>query len=129
MKALDVLSRLLLRFRYPISMPEDVGVALGIQISNYVTFKEFVSFLGCPNCRPTKLTKFMSREDAEKAFLKAPLKEKFQNNTLFSYCFSEGWVEFILQFDDNSRLRRIYLQHRDIKQDRGLEIQLNKALI
>jgi len=127
MKALDFLSRLLLRFRYPVSMPEDVATALGIHISNYVTFHEFVSHLSSPTCRPTKLLKFMSREDAEKAFFAAPLKEKFQNNTLFSYCFNEGWVEFILQFDDNSKLRRIYLQHRGIKQDRGLEIQLNKG--
>ena len=67
----------------------------------------------------------MSREKAEEAFYGAPLKEKFQNNTLVSYCFTEGWVEFILQFDDQSKLRRIYLQHKNIKHDRGLEIQLN----
>ncbi len=127
MKALDVLSRFFLRFRYPISMPEDVATALGIHISNYVTFHEFVSHLSCPTCRPTRLSKFMSREKAEEAFFGAPLKEKFRNNTLVSYCFTEGWVEFILQFDDNSKLRRIYLQHKDIKQDRGLEIQLNKS--
>ena len=127
MKALDVLSRFFLRFRYPISMPEDVATALGIHISNYVTFHEFVSHLASPTCRPTRLSKFMSREKAEEAFFGAPLKEKFRNNTLVSYCFTEGWVEFILQFDDNSKLRRIYLQHKDIKQDRGLEIQLNKS--
>ena len=127
MKALDVLSRFFLRFRYPISMPEDVATALGIHISNYVTFHEFVSHLSCPTCRPTRLSKFMSREKAEEAFFGAPLKEKFRNNTLVSYCFTEGWVEFILQFDDNSKLRRIYLQHKDIKQDCGLEIQLNKS--
>lgn len=124
MKALDFLSRFFLRFRYPLSMPEDVGDALGIQISNWVTFQEFVSSLTSPNCRPTKLKKFMPREKAEEAFLSAPIKEKFQHNTLISYCFNEGFVEFILHFDEQSKLRRIYLQHKGIKHDRGFEIPL-----
>ncbi|HRD55943.1 MAG TPA: hypothetical protein PLC42_06055 [Parachlamydiaceae bacterium] len=127
MKALDLLSRFFLRFRYPISMPEDVATALGVPISNYITFKEFISCLASPSCKPTKLVKFMPREKAEEAFGKASLKEKFQNNTLISYCFSEGWVEFILHFDDNAKLRRIYLQHKWIEQDRGLEIELSKG--
>lgn len=125
MKALDLLSRLFLRFRYPVSMPEDVANALGIQMSNHVTFHEFLCRLGNLKCKPTRLSKFMSREKAEEAFYGAPLKEKFKNNTLVSYCFTEGWVEFILQFDDQSKLRRIYLQHKNIEHDRGLEIQLN----
>ncbi len=125
MKAWDSLSRFFLRFRYPISMPEDIGTSLGIQMSNYITFHEFVTKLTSPACKPTKLLKFMPREKAEEAFFGAPLKEKFRNNTLVSYCFNEGWVEFVLHFDDNSKLRRIYLQHKDIKQDCGLEIPLH----
>lgn len=66
----------------------------------------------------------MSRAKAEEAFCKAPLKEKFQNDTLVSYCFNEGTLEFFLQFDNDSKLRRIYLQHKDIKQDKGFEIKL-----
>ncbi len=106
-------------------MPEDIALALGISISNQLHFEEFVATLCCPQLRPTKLLKFMPREIAEQAFQKALRKERFSNKTLFSYYFNEGWLEFILQFDDHCRLRRIYLQHKSIAQDAGLEIPLN----
>jgi len=124
MKTLDLLYRFLVRFRYPVTLPEDVAMALGIQVSNFITFEEFVSRLTSPNCRPTRLLKFMPREQAEKAFQHAQRKEPFKQNSLFSFYFKEGWLEFILQFDDQSRLRRIYLQHKQIKQDEGIEIPL-----
>lgn len=126
MTALKSLYRLFLRLRYPVSLPEDIAVSLGIQISNSICFKDFVSCLTCPQARPTRLTKFMPRKLAEEAFQLAPRKECFQNNSLFSFCFNEGWVEFVLQFDDQSRLRRIYLQHRDIANDLGIEIPLSQ---
>lgn len=127
MKALDILSRFFLRIRYPVSLPEEIAEALGVSLSNHAPFTEFVSRLACPSCRPTRLTKFMPREKAEEAFQNAPRQEKFKQNTLISYQFNEGWVEFILQFDEQSRLRRIYLQHKHIEHDRGIEIPLNKS--
>lgn len=128
MKMWDVLSRLLIRFRYPVSLPEDVAEALGIRMSNFLTFDEFVNELVSPECRPTRLSKFMPRDKAEEAFQGAQRTERFQQNTLISYYFSEGWMEFVLSFDEHSRLRRIYLQHKQITSDKGIEIQLNRQV-
>lgn len=124
MKAFDLLCRFLIRFRYPISMPEDIAEALGLDLTNYITFDKFVSLLTCPNCKPTKLHKFMPRDKAELAFKNAHCKEFFKTSSLFSFYFAEGWMEFMLEFDDQSRLRRMYLHHKQIKQERGAEIQL-----
>lgn len=121
---LNLFYRLFLRFRYPVSLPEDVAKALGVSFSNYISFEDFVKKLTCPSCQPTKLKKFMPREEAEAAFHEALRKERFQHNTLFSYYFNEGWMEFVLQFDEHSRLRRIYIQHKKIVQEEGIEIPL-----
>jgi hypothetical protein len=126
MKTLDHLYRFFLRFRYPVTLPENIAEALGVQMSNFLTFKEFVHHLSSPSFRPTRLKKYMTREKAEEAFDGALRKEHFKQKTLFSYYFSEGWMEFVLHFDDQSRLRRIYLQHKQIPQEGGIEIHLNK---
>jgi hypothetical protein len=70
----------------------------------------------------------MPREEAEAAFQTALRKEKFLHNSLFSYYFNEGWMEFVLQFDEHSRLRRIYIQHKKITQEEGIEIPLSKSI-
>ena len=124
MRPFDLISRFFLRFRYPLSMPEDIAIALGVEISNEVSFTEFVNQLSCPSCCPTKLMKFMPRDLAEKAFEKAPCKEKFNDRTLICFQFNEGWMEFDLQFDSQSRLRRVYLQHKNIVNERGVELKL-----
>jgi hypothetical protein len=124
MKPFDLFSRFLLRFRYPLSLPEDIATSLGIDVSNEIAFDDFVNYLICPNCCPTRLMKFMPREMAENAFERAPCKEKFRDRTLISFQFNEGWMEFDLQFDSESRLRRIYVQHKNINQERGVEIKL-----
>ncbi len=124
MKPFDFISRFLLRYRYPMSLPEDIAFDLGVPVSNQLAFKEFVDYLICPHCCPTKLAKFMPRELAENAFERAQCKEKFRDRTLISFQFIEGWLEFDLQFDSESRLRRIYLQHKNIENERGVEIKL-----
>jgi hypothetical protein len=125
MRTFDLLYRFFLRFRYPVSLPEDIATALGVDLSSYLTFDEFVSRLKCPHFRPTRLKKYMSREQAESAFCSACRVDRFNQKSLFSYYFNEGWIEFVLQFDDSARLRRIYLQHKLIQDDLGLEIPLN----
>ena len=127
MRGSDIFHRLLLRLRYPVSLPEDVAQALGIHMSNFLTFEEFVSQLISPECRPTRLIKFMPRHKAEEVFEGAQRTERFKKNTLISYYFSEGWMEFVLFFDEESRLRRLYLQHKKIEQDKGVEIQLKRS--
>lgn len=123
-KTLDLFYRFFLRFRYPVTLPEEIAGALGITASNFLTFDEFVKKLTCPSCRPTTLIKFMPREKAEETFKTAQHKERFQQNTLISYYFSEGWMEFTLHFDEQSRLRRIYLHHKHIEKDNGIELPL-----
>lgn len=110
------ISRLLIRFRYPVSMPEEVASDLGLTISNSLTFKEFINCLTNPCLRPAKLSRFMPREEAEGIFQTALRKERFKQNSLFSYYFNGGWMEFMLLFDEQSRLRRLYIQHKDLKQ-------------
>lgn len=107
---------LFVRFRYPISMPEEVGSDLGINFSNFLTFQEFIGCLTNPLYRPTKLTRFMPRAQAEEHFRCALRKERFSQNSLFSYHFNGGWMEFMLQFDEQARLRRLYILHKDLKQ-------------
>jgi len=114
----------LLRFRYPVSLPEDIARDLGMTFSEFLTFDELIKHLVDPTCSPGRLKKFMAREEAEAAFDLACRKEIFLQNSLFSYYFNEGWLEFVLQFDDQARLRRIYVQHQKIRQEEGAEILL-----
>lgn len=122
MKIFRPFIHLFIRFRYPVSMPEDVAADLGLDISNSLSFKEFIHFLTDPSHRPSKLTRFMPREQAEDIFRLALRKERFQQNSLFSYHFKGGWMEFILQFDEQSRLRRLYIRHKDLKQKHEIGI-------
>lgn len=124
MRAFDLLYRFFLRFRYPVSLPEDIARALGIELTCYLTFEEFFSRLHNPNFRPTRLKKYMPRELAEDAFSSALRIDRFSQKSLFAYYFNEGWMEFVLQFDEHARLRRVYLQHKYIQDDIGLEIFL-----
>lgn len=126
MKTLDWLYRVILRFRYPITLPEEIAIDLGIQASNFLTFNEFISQITSISCRPEKIKRFMPREKAEAAFESAQRKEKFGRNSLFSYYFHEGWLEFNLHFDEHARLRRVYLQHKYVEDEKGIEIPLHQ---
>lgn len=66
----------------------------------------------------------MNRTQAEKAFEKAKRKERFGNNSLFSFYFTQGWLEFELQFDESELLRRIYIHHKLISHPNGYELPL-----
>lgn len=128
MKAIDWLLHCALRIRYPVSLPEDIATDLGITASNLLTFEEFVATLVNPKSKPQRLMRFMPRELAEAAFQSAQKKEKFGRNSLYSYYFPQGWLEFSLYFDEQSRLRRIYLQHKHLVADNGVEIPLNTTI-
>ncbi len=122
MKVFKPLLQLFVRFRYPVSMPEDVAADLGINITNSLNFQEFMSCLIDPRYRPTKLTRFMPRDQAEDIFRLARRKERFPQNSLISYYFKGGWMEFVLQFDEQSRLRRLYIRHKDLKHKHEIPI-------
>lgn len=122
MKVFKPFAHFFIRFRYPVSMPEDVAEDLGFNLSNSLTFSEFIDYLTNPCHRPKKLARFMPRQQAEDIFRLALRKEKFQQNSLFSYYFKGGWMEFVLQFDDQSRLRRLYIRHKDLKEKHEISI-------
>ena len=127
---LDYLLNFWFRFSYPVSLPEDIGSALGVTVPPYLKFYDFLAFLSAPSCRPTKLCRFMPRDAAEKVFKdSAVYTEIFANSTVCSYCFKDGWVEIVLHFDRDSRLRRIYVQHSSISDDDGIELPLKTRLV
>lgn len=124
MKMIESFVQFYRRLHYPVSMPEEVASALGIEVSSNLSFTQFVNLLSSPACCPNKLSKFMSREEAESAFDGALRKERFQHHSLFSYYFNHGWMGFHLQFDQSGRLRRIYVRHHKLNQEDGIEIHL-----
>lgn len=122
MKVFEHLSRLFVRFRYPVSLPEDVASDLGLELTNKLSFQEFIDRLTDPRHSPTKLSRFMPRDDAESIFCLAKKKERFKQDSLFSYHFKGGWMEFSLQFDEQSRLRRLYIRHKYLKKKHEIHI-------
>lgn len=120
----DYFSHVIARLKYPVSLPEEVGEALGVELSCQASFDEFIRELMQPELRPTRLVKYMAREQAEALFGKAVKTERFHQKTLVSFYFNKGWLEFMLQFDEDSRLRRIYFYHEATRRPRGVEIPL-----
>lgn len=113
------------RLRYPFSLPEDVGNDLGIEEASKWSVEELVSHLTKSGRPLSRLRKMMSRERAEALFSQALRSERFHSQSLFSYYFKEeGWLAFCLHFDRDSRLRRIYLQKKDLPEPQGVEIAL-----
>ena len=114
--------QMFIRFRYPVSLPQDIGQALGIEMDNRISFSNLLTF--CCESQPSSLSKFMARIDAENVFHNALRKERFKHSSLFSFYFNEGWLEFELLFDHHSRLRRVYLHHKQISDHHGHELAL-----
>jgi len=110
MTLLASISRFMSRFRHPVSLPEDVANDIGISVSNNLNFNEFLNYLSSLHCRPTKLRKYMPREEAEALFHSALKKENFAYNTFFSYYFDKGWLVLALYYDREGRLRRLNVQ-------------------
>ncbi|MGM0440412.1 MAG: hypothetical protein ACQEP8_04800 [Chlamydiota bacterium] len=114
------------RWLYPVSLPEDIGEALGINIPPSITYQRLMEVLTDPQNCPHRLARYMPRELAEAAFSKALRKESFNHESVFSYYFREGWLEFVLLFDVDSCLRRVYLQHPALQEEDGWEIPLSR---
>lgn len=119
-----MLLRFVCRFRHQVSLPEDVSMALGIPLSNFLTVSQLLACLASPSCFPSRLTRFMSRGEAEAGFRKAVRVDRFSRHTLCSYYFKDGWLEFVLQFDEQQQLRRIYVHHKDLPKEEGVELSL-----
>lgn len=107
-------------------MPEEVTDALGVDpASNFVAFDKLIEHLTSQRVPPTRVKRLMARREAELAFNGALRKETFLHKSLYSFHLNGGWLEFVLEFDDLDRLRRIYLQHKDIMPFEGIEIPLS----
>ena len=126
MKLLEDLTRLFSRFRYPVSLPEDVSHDLGIYLPNTLSFKNFLKFLASPHHRSTKLRRYLPRHQAEEAFESALKKETFKSCSLFSYYFNKGWLVFTLYFDEEARLRRVYIQCPACEIIEGFDLPLDE---
>ena len=129
MTLVDSITRLISRFRYPVSMPEDVAHDLGFHLPNTLNFCDFVDLLNMAQYRPTKLWKMMPREQAEATFQSALKKENFKSISLFSYYFNKGWLVFALYFDEKSKLRRMSLQCPSCIDSKGFDISLDEELV
>lgn len=116
------LYQLIEHIRYPISHPADVLRALGIQPRKSFNFRQFLQHVVTQS--PRTLYRRMLRTDAEKIFKTAYKKEVFHHTTIISYCFCQGWLEFILEFDTKDLLRRLYVQHRLLNSAHSLELEL-----
>lgn len=127
MNLLEYLQEMFVRFRYPLSLPRDVGLALGIEVTNSLRFERVLDILLAPTSQPQRLVKYMPREHAEEAFDGAAKMERFLRSTLCSFYFTEGCLEFELQFDEENRLRRLYLHHKRIAHPNGHELVLSQA--
>ena len=114
--------RLVARFRYPVSLPEDITTDLGCSLPKISNFFAFIESLS--NLCPKKLYKFMSKREAESSFCCALKKETFQSTTFFSYFFNQGWIVIALHFDEKERLRRVYVQCPADHVKEGFDISL-----
>lgn len=114
------------RFKHPYCFPEDIGKDIGLQVLyNDLSLQGCIEKLTSFEYRPQNLTRFMPKKEAECCFKSATRKEKFKNTSLFSYYIFDGWLSFQLIFDDQERLRRIYIQHTTLKDYKGKELEIH----
>lgn len=123
---LENLSRFICRFRYPVSLPEDIASDIGVDLPNHLNFEEFLKRLASPQNCPKHLWKWMRRDLAENAFKSALKSEIFLSSSLFSYYFSQGWVVIALYFDEAETLRRLYVQCPYAETMEGFDIPLDE---
>ena len=67
----------------------------------------------------------MPRRQVDAAFSNARRKDTFQHRSIYSYYVGDGWLEFTLHFDENSRLRRLYVDHKNLQKEGGVELKLS----
>lgn len=122
------LSTLVARIWHPVTLPEEIAGCFGLKVSNFLSVEDLIRVLSKSQCYTTCLSRYMPREIAEAVFRNATTIESFGEKTIISYYFRDGWVEYVLLFDQEDRLRRVYLNHRAIETE-GIEIPLSSSYI
>ncbi|CRX38044.1 hypothetical protein [Estrella lausannensis] len=122
------LATLVARIWHPVALPEEIAGCFGLKVSNFLSVEDLIGVLCKSQCYTTCLSRYMPREIAESVFRHATSVESFGEKTIISYYFRDGWVEYVLLFDQEDRLRRIYLYHRAIEKE-GIEIPLTSSYI
>jgi len=113
------LTKLVARIWYPVALPEDIAHCFNLKVSNLLSQEELVRVLRKSQSYTAFLSRYMPRDIAESVFRRATSIESFGDKTIISYYFIGGWMEYVLQFDAEDRLRRVYLAHRAL--ERGSE--------
>ena len=126
MQIVENLTRLISRFRYPVSLPEDLAKDLGVKLVNTVNFRQLLRILHSSDLRCNRLKRLMSRAQAEAIFRSALKKESFKSSSLFSYYFNKSWLVFALYFDEKDQLRRLYVQCPSCSNFEGFDIHLEE---
>ncbi len=127
MKFLDSCLRLFCQFKYPLSLPDEVALAIGMRQANFIPFDLLCKTITPPRDAPKALKKYMNRKEAEKVF-KSALSRKFEPlQSHFSYTVDGTTVNFTLHFDQNERLRRLVVQREEIYFAKGIDIPLETS--
>ncbi len=121
----NAITHMKVRMRYPYALPSDIGTSLGQSIDDSITFPLLLKILSNLQ-EPRSLARFMNRDRAEKSFILATRCERFTTSTLYSFRFNEGWIEFELHFDEEDKLRRLFILHKEIVSCDRIEIPLSK---
>lgn len=122
------LTKLVARIWYPVALPEDIASCFGLKVSNFLSLEDLLRVLKKSQSYASFLSRYMPRDIAESVFRRATSIESFGEKTIVSYYFRGGWMEYVLQFDKEDRLRRVYLCHRAIESE-GVEIALTSSYI
>lgn len=126
MQLVEQFTRLISRFRYPVSLPEDLANDLGVKLANTVSFRQIIRVLHSSDFRCSRLKRLMDRQLAEDIFRSALKKESFKSSSLFSYYYNKSWLVFALYFDSENRLLRLYVQCPSCSQMEGFDIHLEE---
>ena len=126
MKLWSRLTTLVARIWYPVALPEDIAHCFGLKVSNFLPLEELIRILSKSQSYTAFLSRYMPRDIAESVFRQATSIESYGEKTIISYYFIGGWIEYVLQFDREDRLRRVYLSHRATEQ---MEISLSSSYI
>lgn len=122
------LTKLVARIWYPVALPEDIANCFGLKVSNLLSLEDLLGVLKRSQSYTSFLSRYMPRDIAESVFRRATSIESFGEKTIASFYFRGGWMEYVLQFDKEDRLRRVYLCHRQIESE-GVEIPLTSSYI